>query len=150
MTVIPVVLSEISGQVPSSPISLHFDKQWHSIIRGFGEPSLVLGELCFAFPALPVSPHVDLEWDELRCMLILIFISSLLSLNPCFIASWGFPGASDGQESTCSAGDPGSIPVSRRTPGEGNDNPLQDSRLENPKDRGAWRATARGAEKSQT
>ena len=35
-------------------------------------------------------------------------------------------------------GDPGSIPGSRRSPGEGNGNPLQYSGLENPMDRGAW------------
>ena len=38
------------------------------------------------------------------------------------------------------AGDPGSIPGSGRAPGEGNGNPLQCSSLENPMDRGAWRA----------
>ena len=37
--------------------------------------------------------------------------------------------------------DMGSIPGSGRFPGEGNANPLQDSCLENPMDRGAWRAT---------
>ena len=31
----------------------------------------------------------------------------------------GFPGSSTGKESTCNAGDPGSIPGSRRSPGEG-------------------------------
>ena len=40
--------------------------------------------------------------------------------------------------SACNAGDPGSIPGSGRSPGEGNDNPLQDSCLENPMDREAW------------
>ena len=34
--------------------------------------------------------------------------------------SWGPPGASDGKESTCNAGDLGSIPGSGRFPGEGN------------------------------
>ena len=57
---------------------------------------------------------------------------------------------SDGKESTCNAGDPGSIPGSRRSPGEGNGNPLQSSCLENPKDRGAWWATVHGVLKSQT
>ena len=37
--------------------------------------------------------------------------------------------------------DPGSIPGSERSPGEGNGNPLQYSCLENPLDRGAWWAT---------
>ena len=36
-----------------------------------------------------------------------------------------FPGGSDGKESACSVGDPGSIPRSGRFPGEGNGNPLQ-------------------------
>ena len=44
----------------------------------------------------------------------------------------GFPGGSDGKESACHAGDPGSIPGSGRSPGEGNGNSLQYSRLENP------------------
>ena len=38
------------------------------------------------------------------------------------------------------AGDAGLIPELRRSPGGGYDNPLQDSRLENPMDREAWRA----------
>jgi len=48
------------------------------------------------------------------------------------------------------AGDSGSIPRSRRSPGVGNGNPLQCSCLENPMDRGAWRATIHGVKKSQT
>ena len=39
------------------------------------------------------------------------------------IQSLGFPGGSDGKESTCNAGDPGSIPGSGRSPGEGNGYP---------------------------
>ena len=39
--------------------------------------------------------------------------------------------------SACNAGEPGSIPGSGRSPGEGNGNPLQYSCLENPMDRGA-------------
>ena len=35
-----------------------------------------------------------------------------------------FPGDSEGKESACNAGDPGSIYGSGRFPGEGNDNPL--------------------------
>ena len=61
----------------------------------------------------------------------------------------GFPGGSDGKESTCNAGDPGSIPGLGGSPGEGNGNPLQYSCLENPMDRGAWQATVHGVAKSQ-
>ena len=38
-------------------------------------------------------------------------------------------------------GDTSSIPRSGRFPGDGNGNPLQDSRLENPMDRGIWQGT---------
>ena len=62
---------------------------------------------------------------------------------------WGFPGGSVGKESMCNAGDclqcrrhssVGSIPRSRRSPGEGSGNPLPFSCLKNPMDRGAWQA----------
>ena len=60
----------------------------------------------------------------------------------------GFPGGSDGKESACNAGDPGSIPGSGRSPGDGY--PLQYSCLENPMDRRAWQATVHGVTKSWT
>ena len=46
--------------------------------------------------------------------------------------------------------DPGSIPGSGISPGEGNGNPLQYSCLENPTDRGAWQATVHRIAKSWT
>ena len=49
-----------------------------------------------------------------------------------------FSGNSDGKASAYNVEDPGSIPGSGRSPGEGNDNPLQYSCLENPMDGGAW------------
>ena len=39
--------------------------------------------------------------------------------------NWGFPGSPAGKESACNAGDPGSIPGSGRSPGEGIGYPLQ-------------------------
>ena len=47
-------------------------------------------------------------------------------------------------------GEVGSIPGLRRPPEGGQSNPLQYSCLENPMDRGAWRAIVRGVAKSQT
>ena len=44
----------------------------------------------------------------------------------------GFPGVSAGKESTCNAGDLGSIPGLGQSPGEGNGNPLQVSCPKNP------------------
>ena len=55
-----------------------------------------------------------------------------------------------GKESACIAGDAGSITGSSRSLGGGHGNPLQYSFLENPMDRGAWRATVHGVTKSQT
>ena len=44
----------------------------------------------------------------------------------------------------------GSVPGSGRCPGGGHGNPLQYSCLQNPMDRGAWRATVHGVAKSRT
>ena len=52
-----------------------------------------------------------------------------------------FPGSSDGKTFACNAEDPGSIPGSEKSPGEGNGYPLQYSCLENSMDRGSWQAT---------
>ena len=62
----------------------------------------------------------------------------------------GFSGGSDGKESACIAGDQGSIPGSKRSPGERNGNPLQYSCLENPMDGGTWQATVHEVTKSWT
>ena len=56
----------------------------------------------------------------------------------------GFPGASDGKESACNAGDPSSIPGLGRSPGEGNGNQFQYSCLGKSMDRGAWQAIVHG------
>ena len=56
-------------------------------------------------------------------------------------------GSSISKESTCNARDPGPIPGSRRSLGEGNGNPLQYTCLGNPMDRGAWWAIVHGGRK---
>ena len=61
-----------------------------------------------------VAYTVQESWKS-RCPPPEELISSRMSL--------GFPGGSDGKESACSVGDPGSIPGSGRSPGEGNGNP---------------------------
>ena len=62
----------------------------------------------------------------------------------------GFPGDSDGKESACNAGDLGPNLALARSPGEEKGYPPQYSGLENPIDRGPWRATVHGVAKSQT
>ena len=61
-----------------------------------------------------------------------------------------FPGGSDDEESGCNAGDLGLIPGSGRSPGEGNCNSLEYSRVKNSMDRGTWWNTVHGVEESQT
>ena len=89
------------------------------------------------------------------CILFLLNISSFSKLphiswlsptkSVCLYPNFkGFPGGSDG----CNAGDRSSSPGLVRSPGEGNGYPLHYSCLENPMDRGAWRATVNGVTKS--
>ena len=66
------------------------------------------------------------------------------------ILKLGFPDGSVVKNQPANAGDEGSIPGSRKSPGEGNSNPLQYSGLENPMNGGAWWATVHGVAKSQT
>ena len=62
----------------------------------------------------------------------------------------GFPGSSAGKESTCNAGNPGSIPGLGRSPGEGNGHPLQYPGLENSMDREVWGYNPCGHKESVT
>ena len=70
--------------------------------------------------------------------------------NSSLIYCWDFPGGLDGKVSAYNVGNPGSIPESGRSPGEGNGNPLRYSCLENPMDEGAWWAIVHEIAKSQT
>ena len=61
----------------------------------------------------------------------------------------GFPGGSDGKESTCNEEDLGSTPGSGRSPGGGHENSsILAWRI--PMDRGVWWATVHGVTRSQT
>ena len=62
----------------------------------------------------------------------------------------GFPGGPDGKESSYNAGDPGSIPGSGRSPGDGTGYPLQYLCLENSMDWGAWQAVVHWVAESDT
>ena len=62
----------------------------------------------------------------------------------------GLPCGSDGKASAYNAGNPGSIPGSGISSGEGNGNPLQYACLENPMDRGAWWDIVHWVAKSRT
>ena len=59
---------------------------------------------------------------------------------------WGFLNGTASKESSCDAGDRGSIPGLGRSPGEGNGNPPQYSCLKNSMDRGAWQDRVHGVD----
>ena len=95
--------------------------------------------LCLTPRIQPLSPGVVLH-GMVQSRLLWTTVSSDV----------GFPGGSDSKASVCSAGDPGSILGLGISPGEGTDNPLQYSCLENPMDGGSWWDTLHGVAKSWT
>ena len=77
---------------------------------------------------------------DIFCILIVSVICFFFS------TAYHFPGGSDNKAFAFNAGDLGSIPGLGRS-GEGNDNPLEYSCLENPIDGGAWWATVHGSQR---
>ena len=115
-----------------------------------------LGQLCHGLNCIPwktcpspspqylwLWPYLEIESDVIKTRIKKDHPGLGMVLN-------GFPGGSDGKASACSMGDPGSIPGSGRSPGEGNGNPLQYSCLENSMDGGALWTTVHGVTKSRT
>ena len=90
---------------------------------------------------------LDLEWTT-GFTTVSVLLYFLITENMQGII--GFPGGSDGKESTCKAGDLGSIPGLGISHAEGKGSPLQYFCLENSMDRGAWWVTAHADAKSQT
>ena len=74
-------------------------------------------------------------------------VQNLAFIMP-YVLSWAFQVTLMIKKLPANAGDLGSVPGSGRSPGGGHGNPLQCSCLENPMDRGAWRATVHGVAKS--
>ena len=98
----------------------------------FQPPSPSLGG---SFPVNPIRPEVSgTPWSSAGFAIYRFCDLDSSSLKEC----------------TCKVGDLSSIPGSGRSSGEGNDNPLQYSYLENPMNRGAWQATVSGVAESDT
>ena len=122
---------EVLGSCPPlSPCPKPCQSFWPRVQLAAFRPCNMEGEVWWALRAIGKSQEIS-NWK-----------------NP--LRSLGFPGGSDGKESTCSARDLGSIPGLGRSAGGRHGNPLQSSCLENPMDRGAWRATVHQVTKSQT
>ena len=100
---------------------------------------------------LPLFQTKDTIWKEETTSSAHVQSEELRSSSSkASLVAWGFPGGSEVKASARNSGDPGSIPGSGRSPGEGNGNPLQYSCLENPMEGGAWWATFHGVAKSWT
>ena len=97
--------------------------------------------------AVRITKEVWQGWSRRMPVRVSQRICYLQTLNICQPMK-AFPRSSVRQQSACNAGDPGSIPGSGGSPGVGDGNPLRYSCLENPTDRGAWRATVHGVAKS--
>ena len=95
--------------------------------------------------------HTEMErWREKKAVPTPTFDLGLFLISHSLEVLLGFLYGSGSKESAYSVGDLGLIPGSGRSPGGGHGNPLQYSCLQNPMDRGDWRATVHGFPKSWT
>ena len=107
--------------------------------------------MCQPTSGQPMSPPDSLELELTGTLWSALLWSSALSLgSPLAWNSCCFPGGSVVKNPPANAGDSGSIPGSRRSPEEGNANPLHYSYWENSMDSEAWWATIHRVAKSQT
>ena len=81
--------------------------------------------------------HQDITTRKTIALTIWTFVGKVMSLLFNMLSRTS-PCGSDGKASAYNAEDPGLIPGSGRSSGEGNGNPLQYSCLENPMDGEAW------------
>ena len=109
-------------------------------------PSSLYLMLCHSYPiwgclvcfSLTVEMYLCIFLKNSICFETIVFIFILLTrIWNAPLRIQGFPYSSVSKESACNAGDLASISGSGRFPGEGNDNPLQCSYLENPMDKRA-------------
>ena len=80
------------------------------------------------------SPLGWTGWSSLQSKGLSRIFSNTTGQKHQFFSAQGFPGGSEVKASASNTGDPGLIPGSGRSPGEGNGNPLQYSCLKNPMD----------------
>ena len=103
----------------------------------------------------PIQNNENIKKIQLKSSRILeLWFKAFFGKKFPFVYLQGFPRWLSGKESPCKCRrcrkHKFHLPGSGRSPGVGNDNPLQDSSLGNPMDRGAWWATACGVSKSLT
>ena len=106
--------------------------------------------LCLAYCAQYVHLYVHPCCCKWHYFFLFFFMAEYQPFVRVYHFFGGFPGGSEVKASASNAGDPGSVPGSGRSPGEGNGNPLQYSYLENPMDGEAWYATVHRVAESAT
>ena len=114
---------------------------------------LIVSWLCSLTSECPLCRSCSFSGNFLPLLGSQVDFNSALWDLACHSLPSHSPGGLDGKESACNTGDIrdlGFIPGLQRFPGEGHDNPLQNSCLENPMDRGAWRVMVHRVAKSWT
>ena len=82
--------------------------------------------------------YIQIDGQSVFNTIIIYLKETIPSLHFILLqSSASFPGGSEGKDSACNAGNPGSVPGLGRSPEEGNGNALQYSHPENSMDRGA-------------
>ena len=111
----------------------------------------------WTFRLLPCPSYcIVLQWMLVQVSFSVMIFSDYRPSSEIFGSHgilWGFPGGANCKEPACQCRyirDAGSVPGSGKSPGGGHGNPLQNACLENPMNRGAWRATVHRVAKSQT
>ena len=109
---------------------LRFPRQQRSIFSSLprwpllhGSPLLLFSLFSDSLSFSSLRPYDDMGPAQTVQDKLLISRSKPLIILARFLLPCGFPGGSEGKASACDAGDPGSIPGSGRSPGEGNGNP---------------------------
>ena len=130
--------------------------EWLCYIYAQEVSLIVLFSLSTFVLILPTCSVSERDVETVSLIISQFFLCTFVSfcfIFRCCFCSGGLAQWLSGKESTCNAGDTGdvgSLPGLEGSPGGGNGNPLQYSCLENPMDRGAWRATVHGVAKSWT
>ena len=126
------MLASHLGPPLSSPLSIQRPQLTQSPpnLQHFPKPSKTFHVLVSLQIFSPLSTRSSLPHLPYILLFNAVQLSFLLRNSPHI--PWAkisiysdFPGGSDGKESACNARDPGSIPGSERSPGEGHSNPLQ-------------------------
>ena len=128
-----------------------------SVLTHLSNRAVILGSASFfsssvcVFSERLIITQAFSELPQLSCRYVLIY--PLEQFGIIYIPGWWLPWWLSGKESACDTGATGdsvSTPGYGRSPGEGHDNPLQYACLENPMDRGAWRAMVHGIAQNRT